>query len=52
MFYLGFITIKEKDSADVIYKVPNEAIKGIYFDFFAKKLFEETYTKVGFNLCL
>jgi len=25
---------------DVIYKVPNEAVKGIYFDYFAKKLEE------------
>jgi ribosome-associated translation inhibitor RaiA len=49
MFYLGFITIKEKDLADVIYKVPNEAIKGIYFDFFAKKLSEETNAELDIS---
>jgi ribosome-associated translation inhibitor RaiA len=49
MFYLGFITIKEKDLADVIYKVPNEAIKGLYFDFFAKKLSEETNAELDIS---
>lgn len=42
LFYLGFLTIDKEDFADVIYKVPNEAIKGIYFDYFAKKLEEES----------
>ena len=38
LFYLGFLTIDEEELMDVIYKVPNEAVKGIYFDYFAKKL--------------
>ncbi len=42
LFYLGFLTIDKEDFADVIYKVPNEAVKGIYFDYFAKKLEEES----------
>lgn len=42
LFYLGFLTIDKEDFADVIYKVPNEAIKGVYFDFFAKKLEEDS----------
>lgn len=49
MFYLGFITIKEKNLADVIYKVPNEAIKGIYFDFFTQKLSEETNAELAIS---
>lgn len=42
LFYLGFLTIDKEDFADVIYKVPNEAIKGVYFEFFAKKLEEDS----------
>ncbi|KYH35573.1 putative AAA-ATPase [Clostridium tepidiprofundi DSM 19306] len=42
MFYLGFLTIKESELADVIYKIPNEAVKGIYFDYFAKKIREDS----------
>ncbi len=41
LFYLGFLTIDEEELMDVIYKVPNEAVKGIYFDYFAKKLEEK-----------
>lgn len=46
LFYLGFLTIDKEDFIDVIYKVPNEVIKGIYFDFFAKKLEEESNYEV------
>jgi len=42
LFYLGFLTIDEEELMDVIYKVPNEAVKGIYFDYFAKKLEEDS----------
>jgi hypothetical protein len=41
LFYLGLLTIDEKDLGDVILKVPNNVIRELYFEFFAKKLQEE-----------
>lgn len=41
LFYLGMLTIKEKGLGDIVLKVPNNAIEGLYFEFFAKKLQEE-----------
>jgi len=46
LFYLGFLTIDEEELMDVIYKVPNEAVKGIYFDYFAKKLEEDSLHEI------
>lgn len=41
LFYLGFLTIDSEDFGDIIYKVPNQVVKGLYFEYFAKKLEEE-----------
>ncbi len=35
LFYLGFLTISREESGLIYFKVPNYAIKEIYFDFFA-----------------
>lgn len=46
LFYLGMLTIDREDLGDVVLKVPNNMIKGLYFDFFAHKLNEE----IGYEL--
>lgn len=40
LFYLGMLTIEEERLNRVVLKVPNYVIKGLYFDFFMKKLNE------------
>ncbi|MEC9491086.1 MAG: AAA family ATPase, partial [Halanaerobiales bacterium] len=35
LFYLGFLTISREESGLIYFKVPNYAIKEVYFDFFA-----------------
>lgn len=35
LFYLGFLTISREENGLIYFKVPNYAIKEIYFDFFA-----------------
>lgn len=42
LFYMGLLTIKEPILNRVILKVPNYAIKGLYFDYFSDKLVELT----------
>lgn len=41
LFYLGFLTIDEEEFAETKFKVPNNVIKGLYFDYFQKKLKED-----------
>ena len=41
LFYLGLLTIEGNDLGDVVLKVPNNVIRELYFEFFAKKLQEE-----------
>ncbi|RAK12691.1 hypothetical protein C8C77_1078 [Halanaerobium saccharolyticum] len=36
LFYLGFLTIKEKTPVNIKLGLPNYAIKEIYFEFFSK----------------
>ncbi|SHI15042.1 AAA family ATPase [Clostridium magnum] len=40
LFYLGMLTIDKKVLDRAILKVPNYAIKGLYFEYFSKKLNE------------
>jgi len=40
LFYLGLLTIDERVLSRVKLRVPNYAIKGLYFDYFAKKIRE------------
>lgn len=42
LFYIGMLTIDRELLDRVILKVPNYAIKGLYFNYFAKKLSEST----------
>lgn len=42
LFYMGLLTIKEPILNRVILKVPNYAIRGLYFDYFSDKLVELT----------
>ncbi|MBW9157753.1 ATP-binding protein [Clostridium tagluense] len=42
LFYLGMLTIKKQVMGRVILKIPNEAIKGLYYDFFVSSLNELT----------
>lgn len=41
LFYLGFLTIDEEEFAEIKFKVPNNVIKGLYFDYFQKNLKED-----------
>lgn len=41
LFYLGLLTIDKGILGGLSFKVPNYVIKGLYFEFFAKKLNEE-----------
>lgn len=49
LFYLGFLTIDKEDFMDIIYKVPNQSIKEIYFDYFAKYLEKESNYEIETN---
>ncbi len=40
LFYLGMLTIEKKVLDRAVLKVPNYAIKGLYFEYFSKKLNE------------
>lgn len=40
LFYLGLLTISGKELSRLKLKIPNYAIKGLYFDFFVKKIRE------------
>lgn len=40
LFYLGMLTIDGTELGDTILKVPNNVIKGLYFEFFSKQLQE------------
>ena len=42
LFYLGLLTIKGEDFGDAILDTPNNVIREIYFDFYAKRLEEES----------
>ena len=42
LFYLGLLTIKGEDFGDAILDTPNNVIRELYFDFYAKKLEEES----------
>ena len=42
LFYLGLLTIKGEDFGDAILGTPNNTIKELYFDFYAKRLEEES----------
>lgn len=42
LFYLGLLTIDSSDLGRVVLKVPNYAIKGLYFDYFSNKVSEFT----------
>ena len=42
LFYLGLLTIKGEDFGDAILGTPNNVIKELYFDFYAKRLKEES----------
>lgn len=41
LFYLGLLTIDKKILASVSFKVPNYVIKGLYFEYFIKKIDED-----------
>ena len=42
LFYLGLLTIKGEDFGDAILDTPNNVIRELYFDFYAKRLEEES----------
>ena len=42
LFYLGLLTIKGEDFGDAILDTPNNIIRELYFDFYAKRLEEES----------
>ena len=46
LFYLGYLTIQGNDYDDIIYKVPNDVIRMIYFEYFNEMLKQnyEVYT--------
>ena len=42
LFYLGLLTIKERDLSSVRLEIPNIAMNGLYFDFLLKIIAKET----------
>ena len=46
LFYLGFLTIDKEEFGEIIFKVPNNVIKGLYFDYFKKKLNDDLEDKI------